>query len=98
MLRHYVGVLRRRWYWIVLGLAVGLIGGFVSTLFVSTHHDRATYYKATNTLLANSSPTSSGSGGDTSSTGTNLQQAAFLVRLVAGGRHGGQEAAPVATR
>ena len=77
LLRHYAGVLRRRYYWIVLGLVVGLIGGFVSTLFVHVSHDASRYYKATNTLLANTSQSSSSSGN--TSSGTNLQQAAFLV-------------------
>jgi Mrp family chromosome partitioning ATPase/capsular polysaccharide biosynthesis protein len=79
VLRHYAGVLRRRYYWIVLGLVVGLIGGFVSTLFVHVTHDPNHYYKATNTLLA-SNPTSSGSDGQSSGVSANLQQAAFLVR------------------
>jgi Mrp family chromosome partitioning ATPase/capsular polysaccharide biosynthesis protein len=79
VLRHYVGVLRRRYYWIVLGLVVGLVGGFVSTLFVHVSHDPISYYKATNTLLA---PTSNTSAGDNSS-GINLQQAAFLLRSAA---------------
>jgi len=34
VLRHYAGVVRRRYWWILLGLAVGLVGGYVSTLFV----------------------------------------------------------------
>ncbi len=79
VLRHYVGVLRRRYYWIVLGLVVGLVGGFVSTLFVHVSHDPVSYYKATNTLLA---PTSNSSAGDNSSQ-INLQQAAFLLRSAA---------------
>ncbi len=75
VLRHYVGVLRRRYYWIVLGLVVGLVGGFVSTLFVHVSHDPTSYYKATNTLLAPTTDTSTDS-----SSGINLQQAAFLLR------------------
>ncbi len=79
VLRHYVAVLRRRYQWVLLGLAVGLLGGFVSTLFVHVHHDSTNYYKATNTLLA---PTADNSGGDTPAS-TNLQQAAFLLRSAA---------------
>ena len=52
VLRHYVGVLRRRYLWIVLGLVVGLVGGYISTLFVTAKVDPNRYYKATNTLIA----------------------------------------------
>ena len=78
MLRHYVGVLRRRYYWIILGLVVGLVGGFVSTLFVHPNHSTTRYYKATNTLLA-----SSANNANNSSAATDLQQAAFLLRSAA---------------
>jgi Mrp family chromosome partitioning ATPase/capsular polysaccharide biosynthesis protein len=73
LLRQYVGVVRRRWKWVVLGVVVGLLGGLVSSLLVKEVRDPTTYYKATNTLIANSS--------DNSGTGVpNLQQTAFLVR------------------
>ncbi len=80
LLRHYAGVVRRRYQWILLGLVVGLIGGFISTLFVHVSHDPISYYKATNTLLA---PTANSSGSAAGSSGTNLQQAAFLLRSAA---------------
>ena len=75
VLRHYVGVLRRRYLWIVLGLVVGLVGGYISTLFVTAKVDPNRYYKATNTLIA---PSVSGSSGETN-TATNVQTVAFLV-------------------
>ncbi len=75
VLRHYVGVLRRRYLWIVLGLVVGLVGGFVSTLFVTTRVDPNKYFKATNTLIA---PTTTDASGATNPV-VNVQTAAFLV-------------------
>jgi Mrp family chromosome partitioning ATPase/capsular polysaccharide biosynthesis protein len=75
VLRHYVGVVRRRWVWIALGLAVGLVGGFVSTLFVTTKVDPNHYYKATNTLIASTNSSSTGAV----SQSVNTQTAAFLI-------------------
>ena len=75
VLRHYVGVVRRRYLWIVLGLVVGLVGGYISTLFVTAKVDPNKYYKATNTLIA---PSQSGSSGETTAA-TNVQTVAFLV-------------------
>jgi Mrp family chromosome partitioning ATPase/capsular polysaccharide biosynthesis protein len=77
LLRHYAGVIRRRGKWIILGLVVGLLAGFVSTLFITKHHSTVTYYKATNTLVVNGGATSSSTGG---SSGYTLQQAALLVQ------------------
>ncbi|HVN51717.1 MAG TPA: division plane positioning ATPase MipZ [Acidimicrobiales bacterium] len=75
VLRHYAGVVRRRYWWILLGLAVGLVGGYVSTLFVHAKADPNRYYKATTTLIA---PTTTGPTGETSSP-VNVQTVAFLV-------------------
>jgi Mrp family chromosome partitioning ATPase/capsular polysaccharide biosynthesis protein len=75
VLRHYVGVVRRRYLWIVLGLVVGLVGGYVSTLFVHAKIDPNKYYKATTTLIA---PTTTNSTG-TSSSPVNVQTVAFLI-------------------
>jgi Mrp family chromosome partitioning ATPase/capsular polysaccharide biosynthesis protein len=75
VLRHYVGVVRRRYWWILLGLAVGLVGGYVSTLFVHAKVDPNKYYKATTTLIA---PTSTNTSGATTSP-VNVQTVAFLI-------------------
>lgn len=75
LLRQYAGVLRRRWKWVVLGVVVGLLGGLVSSLLVKEVRDPTTYYKATNTLIANG-----GGDGDGSGSTPNLQQTAFLVQ------------------
>ena len=74
-LRHYAAVLRRRWVWIVLGVAVGLLAGAASTLLIKEERDPNHYYKATNTLIANGAANGSQSGGYV----PNLQQAAYLV-------------------
>lgn len=74
LLRHYAGVLRRRARWIGLGLLVGLLAGFVATLFVHDKPVTEHYYKATNTVVVNGS--ASGGGGS----GYSLQQAALLVQ------------------
>jgi capsular exopolysaccharide synthesis family protein len=66
LLRYYVGVVRRRWKWIVIGLVVGLLAGYASTLMDSSVKDPVSYYKATNTMVA-------------SGASVNLQQAAFLL-------------------
>ncbi len=73
-LRHYVGVVRRRGLWIVLGLVGGLVGGFVTTLFIKEHKVTTHYYKAVNTLVVNGSL--NGSDGS----GYSLQQASLLVQ------------------
>lgn len=73
VLRHYVTILRRRARWLIFGLVGGLIGGLVSTLFITTHPITTHYYKATNTLVAQSGP------GDNSDSGS-LQQAVLLVQ------------------
>jgi capsular exopolysaccharide synthesis family protein len=70
-LRYYVAVLRRRWLWVVLGVAVGLLAGFASTLLVKEERDPNSYYKATHTIVVN------GAGGNGST--ANLPQAAFLI-------------------
>jgi Mrp family chromosome partitioning ATPase/capsular polysaccharide biosynthesis protein len=72
LLRSYVGVLQRRWKWVVLGLVVGLLGGLVSAMLVKEVRDPTSYFRATNTLIVN--------GGDGSLNVPNLQQTAFLVR------------------
>jgi Mrp family chromosome partitioning ATPase len=72
MLRHYVNVLRRRWRWVALGVAMGLLGGYVSTLFIEEAREPTPYYKATNTLIV--------TGGTPEGTTANLTQAAFLLR------------------
>src|SRR5689334_13119310 len=71
-LRYYVGVIRRRWLWVALGLLVGLAAGFASTLLVKEERDPNRYYKATNTLVVN--------GSGTNQTAPNLTQSAFLIR------------------
>ena len=73
VLRHYVAVFRRRWMWVVLGVVLGLLGGFIATLFYQTTVPSESFYKATHTLIV---------GGDASAEGftANLSQVAFLVR------------------
>ncbi|HEY6533987.1 MAG TPA: division plane positioning ATPase MipZ [Acidimicrobiales bacterium] len=70
-------VIRRRWKWIALGLAMGLFAGFASTLAGGDAPDTTAYYKATNTLIYNA-------GGPAGSSETtplpNLARTAFLVR------------------
>ncbi len=51
LLRHYAGVLVRRWRWIALGLVVGLIGGAASAVLIQEKPETTRYYKATNTLV-----------------------------------------------
>lgn len=69
-MRHYVGVLRRRWRWIAAGLVFGMLGGLLSTYIGTTRVETGAYYKATTTVI------DSGSG----NLDVNLQQAAFLLQ------------------
>ena len=73
-LRHYAGVLRRRWRWIALGVLLGLLAGIASTFVADKKVDTTTYYKATNTLVINGGASSSSA--DTS----NLPQVALFIR------------------
>jgi capsular exopolysaccharide synthesis family protein len=73
VLRYYVGVVRRRWIWIVLGVLVGLAAGWASTLLIKEERDPNQYFKATNTLVVN------GVGGTTQNA-PNLSQVAFMTR------------------
>ena len=75
VLRQYAMVLRRRWKWVALGLAVGILAGLASNLLQKETRDQTSYYKATNTLIVNGSASPSGV-----SSVPNLQQTAFLVR------------------
>lgn len=77
LLRHYAAVLRRRSKWIGLGLVVGLLAGFGSTFLVKKHRVTTHFYKATNTLVVD---TSSQGGSDGGGGGYSLQQAAVLVQ------------------
>ena len=72
-LRYYVGVIRRRWLWVALGLLVGLAAGFASTMLVTEERDPNHYYKATNTLVVNGL-------GSANTSAPNLSQSAFLIR------------------
>ena len=72
ILRHYANVMRRRWRWVALGVVMGLLGGYISTLFIEEVREPTPYYKATNTLIV--------TGGTPEGTTANLTQAAFLLR------------------
>lgn len=74
-LRQYVGVLRRRWKWVAIGLVVGVLAGALSAFTVREVRDPTAYYKATNTLIVNGFANGTGAG-----TAPNLDQTAFLVR------------------
>ena len=75
LLRHYASVIRRRSKWILIGLSAGLLAGFVSTLFMTTHHKTPVYYKATNTVVLNGA-TATGN----SNNSYTLNDAALLIQ------------------
>lgn len=69
-MRHYVGVLRRRWRWIAAGLLLGMIGGLLSSYIGQSSTATGTFYKATNSVIND----------NTGASKVNLQQAAFLMQ------------------
>ncbi len=77
LLRHYAGVLRRRYRWVLLGLLVGLLAGVLSTFLVKKHRVTTHYYKATNTQIAHKSATGTSAAGDS---GYTLQQTTLLTQ------------------
>ncbi len=72
LLRHYVGVLRRRYRWVLLGLVAGLLAGFVAASTVKKPPPVTHYYKATSSIIA-----ASGGGGNSDAI---LQQALIYAQ------------------
>lgn len=54
LLRHYAGVLQRRWRWVAMGLAIGLVAGILAAVLIKDKPITTRYYKATNTLTLGS--------------------------------------------
>lgn len=75
LLRRYASVLRRRVWWLVLGLVAGLAAGVLSAVLVAKPGPTVHYFKATNTLAMGSA----GAGSLSTDSGNTTLQQALLV-------------------
>ncbi len=75
LLRHYVGVLRRRSKWVVFGLIVGIVAAIVSAYLLKQQPPATRYFKATNTLAVASTGAAGSNDGAVNNETLPLQQA-----------------------